>query len=148
MLNWTILNTPFFIVFFFFSVCIVIFSSGRDHWTDPEFILKSGLARRSMLQRLVRACLCVCACVHVWVRVCVHVWVRVCVCACVSACVCVHGCTCVWVYVCVGVRVCVRYPCFRAKLVKMLHSNGLSILLTYPVPKLTQLNFWLSWPEA
>ena len=75
-------------------------------------------------------CVCVRACVGVWVCVCVRVWVCVCVCvwvcmracvgvcmgvcvfmcarACVGVCVCVRGCVCVCVRACVGVCVCVR----------------------------------------
>ena len=45
--------------------------------------------------------LCVCACVHVCMRVCVcvcvHVFMRVCVCVCV----CVYTCICTYVYMCV-----------------------------------------------
>jgi hypothetical protein len=57
-------------------------------------------------------CVCVCACMCVYVCICVCMYVCVCMCVCmyVCVCVCVSVCLCVFVYVCVCVcvRVCVR----------------------------------------
>ena len=62
-------------------------------------------------EKILRVCVCECACLYMCVRVCVCACVRVCVCACVRVCVCacvrVCVCACVRVCVCACVRVCV-----------------------------------------
>ena len=78
-------------------------SASVAHVNTPYGRLSVHVAYRKsidILQRCVRACLCVhacvracvhtCVCVHACVRACVHTCVCVCVCACV--CACVHEC--------------------------------------------------------
>ena len=69
----------------------------------------------------MRACVCLCACACVCVHACVCVWACACVCVCSRLWVCVQcvhafvfvcvcACACVWVCVCVCVPVCALLP--------------------------------------
>ena len=70
------------------------------HSTSPR--MDSGTRR--VYRVLYGVSVCVCACVHVYVRMCVWMCVHVHVCACVRVYVRVHVCACVRVCVCVHVK--------------------------------------------